>query len=115
MKNVDGWPALYTSVDLPRARMLATCLAAMDFEVALEEEPAEGLARSGGGPPHVVRVRAADHSELQELLEEILDEQMAFDESVDRWHERAGRTERRLLVTMIIIVSALAVAGAIEL
>lgn len=121
MKNVDHWPALYASEDLPEVRMLATCLSAMDFEVAVEEDASTAPdgrsvhARLGGGSPHVVRVRAEDHDELSDLLEEILSEQDEFDAAIESWHTRANRTERRLLVTMIIIVSALGVAGAIEL
>ena len=42
-------------------------------------------------------------------------EQQQFDEVLDRWRSSATSAERRLLVTMVIIVASLAVIGAIEL
>ena len=50
-----------------------------------------------------------------EDVDEIIDEQEQFDEFVDAWQNRASRAERRLLITMIVIVSALGIGGAIEL
>ena len=111
---------LYETADRRLAQTLLTCIAAMEFDVRLsrfgdpidlESEPDDDIDAG----PFEVQVLDADFSPLAEVIEEIIEEQEQFDEFIDRWRQDASRAERRLLVTMILIVSSLAVIGAIEL
>ena len=110
MRNAPDttWTPLFESDDLRQARMVATCVAAMEYEVRLE-----GRDDAEHGP-FTVRVTADDWAQLTEVLDEIIREQEQFDVFIDRWRLTASKRERRLLVAMIIIVSSLAVVGAIE-
>jgi hypothetical protein len=113
VKAHDSWRDLYRSDDLHLVRTVATCLEAMAFETRIQ---------TPGGPrpdrvvtPHVVQVSTEDWESLVEVLPELIAEQQEFDEFLRCWHQRSGRSERRLLVAMIVIVGTLAVIGAIEL
>lgn len=117
-EQASRWRALYRCDDLGKARVVATCLAAMEYDVRLmamgvpiDELSDEQLAAA----PFEVRVVAADWPQLVEVLEEIIDEQEQFDEIVESLGRRITRNERRLLFAMIVIVGALAAAGAIDL
>ena len=118
MKNVDTWAELFHSEDLNRVNMVATCLAAMEFDVRLgcagHRQPKCGGAK-GCHPPYVIQVPADDFPHLVELLDEIIDEQEQFDHFIDSWHTRARNGERRLLIALIIIVGGLAAVGAVDL
>ena len=109
MLNVPdtSWSTLYECDDPERARMLATCVAAMEYEVRIDDP-------DGEGPRFVVQVSEDDFPHLVEIVDEILDEQEQFDEFLDRWRVTASRRERKLLVAIIIIVSSLAVVGAVS-
>ena len=116
MQNVEPWPLLYQSEDPRRVRMVATCLAAMEFDVRLAgRDVEEDHADRGGDTPLMVRVRSEDLPHLLEVLDDLIDEQEQFDNFVGAWHHRVSRTDRRLLITLIIIVGALAAIGATEL
>ncbi|MHC5002093.1 MAG: hypothetical protein ACYTJ0_03135 [Planctomycetota bacterium] len=118
MQHVESWRALYRCDDLNKARTVATCLAAMEYDVELHGlcGPVEIETDSAGCfAPFEVRVPATDWASLAEVLDEIIEEQEQFDELVGSLEQRVSQAERRLLVTMIIVVSTLAVAGAIDL
>ncbi len=122
----DSWRALYETADRRLAQTLLTCIAAMEFEVRLARfgdpvdlESGQDDSNDRIDPDEValfeVQVLDTDYSPLAEVIEEIIEEQEQFDEFIVRWREDATRVDRRLLVTMIVIVSSLAVIGAIEL
>jgi hypothetical protein len=107
MRNVneDRWTELYQSDDLHQARVVATCLSAMEFDVRLCTAAA----------PYAVRVPIEDFSTLSEVLAEIIDEQAQFDQFMERWEQRSRKAERRLLIVMLVLVGGLGAVGAIDL
>ena len=113
-----GWRALFASDDPAEARVVATCVAAMEFDVRMtpHDTIGEGLDDGDGGTEGiVVEVPANDWAVLAEVLDDILAEQAQFDAFLVETHGRSTRAQRRLLITMIVIVGALAVVGAIDL
>lgn len=118
MQDTGLWRELFRSEDLMKARAIATCVAAMEFEARLGPAAPPIRAEEGDGPgdpPYVVEVMMTDWPQLAEVLEEIVAEQEDFDDALERWQCRAAQSERRVLLAMIIIVGALAALGVIEL
>lgn len=98
--------------------MIATCIAAMEFEVVLSDAAGRRLdnpSPEGAGPPFIVEVTSVCWAQLNDVLEEIIEEQMQFDSYLSSWHETAARWERHLLVLLIAIVMVLATFGLINL
>jgi hypothetical protein len=114
--NALPWPKLYESEDRARVTMLATCLAAMEFDVELGCRCRAHRCGEGDGcaGPFVLRVPRRDLAHLREVLEEIIEEQEEFDVFVDCFNRSARQHERRLILALVVIVGALATVGAIE-
>ncbi len=98
--------------------MIATCIAAMEFEVVLSDAAGRRLdnpSHEETGPPFIVKVTSVCWGQLNDVLEEIINEQMQFDSYLAAWHESAAHWERHLLVLLIAIVAVLATFGLINL
>ena len=98
--------------------MIATCIAAMEFEVDLSDARGQRIdhpSREGAGPPFIVKVTSACWSQLNDVLDEIIEEQNQFDAFITSWHATAARWERNLLALIIAIVMVLATFGLINL
>lgn len=111
------WTELHRCDDADRARTLLVCLEAMEFDARLVEVP-------GGQTSAAFRQRSSawridvpeSHWEtLREIVDEILAEQDEFDEFMAAWEQRTGRTQRKVLVVLVVIVGSLAAVGAIRL
>jgi hypothetical protein len=98
-----GWRELFRCDDLKLARAVATCIAAMEFDVRLcSINPAswdleEGRDEDVPGP-HVIEVPANFWPQLAGVLGEIIDEQREFDQTLE-WRRERRRT------TLIIVLS----------
>ncbi len=118
MSSEQSWRELYRSNDFNEASMIATCVAAMEFEVVLSDAAGRRVddpSQEGTGPPFIVNVTSVCWGQLNDVLEDIIDEQTQFDSYLAAWHESAAHWERHLLVLLIVIVSVLATFGLIHL
>ncbi|MCH7603316.1 MAG: hypothetical protein IIB54_11170 [Planctomycetes bacterium] len=118
MSSEQSWRELYRSNDLHEASMIATCIAAMEFEVVLSDATGQHIDKPSphqSRPPFIVKVTSACWAQLNDVLEEIIEEQMQFDSYLSSWHETAARWEKHMLVLLIAIVMVLATFGLINL
>jgi hypothetical protein len=116
--TVTKWRELYRCDDLKLARAVATCIAAMEFDVRVcsinpkawdcgcddAEHVCTGGAREEVIPgPHVIEVPADVWPQLAGVLGEIIDEQREFDEQLELRRER-NRT--RLVIVLSVTTAA---------
>ncbi|MHC5113294.1 MAG: hypothetical protein ACYTGP_02555 [Planctomycetota bacterium] len=87
------WSTLHVAEDPEQASMIATAIAAMEFEVRLRDEVR-------------IEVRPADRADLQDVLEEIIDEQEDFDAGLAA---RRRRADRRLKIFGMALAAAVLV------
>lgn len=97
------WRELHRTSDARDALRVLTCIAAIEFDVRCVDGLGEvvDLSDAAGGGLWIIQVRAEDHPELMEVLDEIIAEQDEFDAALDQQDRR-----RRF-------VMSLAVAGSI--
>lgn len=98
--------------------MIATCIAAMEYEVDLTDARGQRIdhpSHEGAGPPFIVKVTSACWSQLNDVLDEIIEEQTQFDTYLSSWHVTAARWKRNLLFLIIAIVMVLVTFGLINL
>jgi hypothetical protein len=101
------WLELFRSDDLLQARAVATCVAAMEFDVRLISAAAIRSGTASGSDleddfpgPYVIEVPAEDIRDLASVLREIIEEQREFDDRI------ATRHHRRQLKLLLILGSA---------
>lgn len=100
------WCELCRFEDQTLARAVATTIAAMEFEVRLVSAEA----------PFVVEVTGPHRSDLADVLEEIIDEQLEFDRMlVQRAANRAAGTQTVVVVVLTGTVDLLLLLGLLEL
>ena len=100
------WRELCRFDDPLLARAVATSIAAMEFEVRLDGRLGarpDAERQTTGRPPYVVRVVADDWSDLAEVLDEIIHEQVEFDRLLAEG-QTAGRHAR--LIAIITLTGA---------
>ncbi len=90
-----AWRELARFDDPAIASAVATTIAAMEFDVRLDDPPEPGAP---GSAAWVIVVDGRDWPALAEVLDEIVDEQVEFDRAVA--DGRAGRGE---LATVVVI------------
>jgi hypothetical protein len=103
--DLRTWRELYRCNDLRQARAVATCIAAMEFDVRLHS--ASSIRRGDGldddaefRGPFVIEVPVEHWPDLAGVLVEIIQEQREFDE----WIEL--RSQRRQLKIVLILGAA---------
>jgi hypothetical protein len=129
MSSPGSWRELTRCDDLAEAGAIATSIAAMEFDVRIRDlgtgvvigdEHHPGVGHDGGAVdvvngPCVIEARAEDWADLTDVLDQIVDEQGAFDAHLERRDDLARRARRLFMLLMIIIVSVLAVLGLVSL
>lgn len=104
-----AWRELFRCDDLRLARAVATCIAAMEFDVRLcSVHPLAGTTADDSDAidipgPHVIEVPAAHMHQLAAVLGEIIDEQREFDEMIE-WRRERRRT--RIVVILTVTTAA---------
>lgn len=63
----------------------------------------------------VIEVLEQDWLDLVDVIDEIINEQVEFDELLQRRDLLVSKGQRRFLIVLVVVVSALAATGAIEL
>ena len=120
MRPHAGWRELYRCDELSRAGVVATSIAAMEFDVRLrdagtgrylDQPGSEGEPRRG---PYAVETRAGDWEDLASVLDAIIEEQSQFDAYLLERDRRTGRAQRSFLLLLIVVVGVLAIMGLIE-
>lgn len=98
------WCELFRSDDLLLARAVATCVAAMEFDVRLISaaaiRPGSNAAPDHDAEfpgPYVIEVPSEHWRDLSSVLREIIDEQCEFDERL------AMRQQRRQLKLLLVL------------
>jgi len=109
MYDPRAWCELYRCTDETEARAITTTIAAMEFDVRLHD------LGSGDGGPFVIETRAEDWSGLADVLDQIVDEQARFDQSIARRDAKVMTAGRVFLMAMIAIVGLLALLGLVKL
>jgi hypothetical protein len=116
--TTDHWETIAHTHSAQQAVMLATSIAAMEFDVHMRDavtgERIEAFDDLADGSFRI-EVREQDAHDLRDLLDEIIDEQNAFDAKLDRREQFEARIRRIVLLIITIIVAILAVGGLIEL
>jgi hypothetical protein len=105
----DGWREIYRTDDAGDARMLATSIAAMEFDVrvrALRSGLPLGEEPDPPGP-YVVEAHADEAMSLREVVDEIVHEQRSFDEALNARDDRAFQARRVVLLAFAIIIMIL--------
>lgn len=111
--NVPKWRELFRSNDLAPARSVLVSIASMEFEVRLRSldasrrttAPVENASSAPANEfdaddrgPFIVEVQDRDWAELADVIDQIVDEQEAFDEELDRHHH-----ERKLIMAALVL------------
>lgn len=114
------WRELCRFDDPQLARAVATSIASMEFEVRLRDndrfaeqdndEPTDLTA-----PPCIVQVDDSDWATLTDILDEIIDEQIQFDQLFEMHHVKYRRQRIVIILTLAGVVEALVILGLIEL
>lgn len=103
----NNWQELCRFTDQNLARAVATSIAAMEFDVRLIEieDPNQ----------YVIEVDHDNWSVLNDLLQEIVDEQIEFDDLLE-FHQ-ATRSRQRIIIIIALtgVVEVMAILGLIEL
>ena len=101
----EAWRELYRCENLVQARAVATCIAAMEFDVRLSSAALSRHSAATGDDedfpgPYVVEVPMEHWSDLADVLLEIVREQQEFDEMLEM------RAHRRQLQVVLILGAA---------
>ncbi len=105
------WRELCRFDDPQLARAVATSVASMEFDVRLNPDDPTDLA----SPPFIVQVDDSDWATLTEVLDEIVDEQIEFDQHFAMHHVKYRRRRIVLILSLAGVVEALVILGLIEL
>ena len=109
MADQTTWRELYRADDAHRIHSIATSIAAMEFNVRLRD------ARTGtaldaetpwGDGPFAIDVHDEDWHSLSAVLDQIIDEQEAFDQSLENKDEAEHRFNRTILLVILVLVAS---------
>ena len=109
MQIANQWQELCRFTDQSLSRAVATSIAAMEFDVRLIEI---------GNPNQRQYVIEVDHDHfdaLNEILQEIVDEQIEFDELLEFNSATHGRQRIIIIIALTGVVEVIAILGLIEL
>ena len=113
MNGTPQWRTLSTYERLDEAQAVTTSIAAMEFDVRLIDavrgvDVAPDDADSFG--PYHVDVRPADWAELVDVLDQIEDEQVAFDTVVEERRRKANWLMRWFFAVIALALATLVVS-----
>ena len=116
MVSQTPWRELACFDDLRLARIVATSIAAMEFEVRLADRAdAAGIRRSAPREaPYAVEVDADDWADLAEVLDEIIDEQEDFDRALTRAQTRCAPAPAVIFITVTSALDILLLVRILE-
>ena len=113
MVSQTPWRELARFDDLRLARIVATSIAAMEFEVRLTDRAdAAGIRRSAA--LYAVEVDAEDWADLAEVLDEIIDEQEEFDRALTRAQTRCAPAPAVIFITVTSALDILLLVRILE-
>ena len=120
MYGTAQWQELCRFTDPQLARSVATSIASMEFDVRLtgDDRRAQPGLRESTNPataPYVIEVNHSDWGGLADILDEIVDEQIEFDQLFETRHTKHSRQRIFVIITMTGIIEVLAILGLIEL
>ncbi len=114
----EQWRDLFRCDGLPQARAVATSIEAMEYDVRVIDvatgRPVTDAAGADPGGGFVVQTRPEEAVELHEVLDQIIAEQVDFDDYLDRRDEVRLSRQRVFLGVLITIVSVLAMLRMID-
>jgi hypothetical protein len=107
------WREIHRTNDLRLARTIALSIASMEFDV-LGASVHTGRSihdelRDDDAGPFAIKVPAPNARDLQELINDIIDEQEAFDAECER-RERAARRAAQVCILVALVLAGAAVA-----
>lgn len=103
----NNWQELCRFTDQALARAVATSIAAMEFDVRLIEIASPNQ--------YVIEVDHDNWSALSDLLQEIVDEQIEFDDLLEIHQATRGRQRIIIIIALTGVVEVMAILGLIEL
>ncbi len=120
MSDSPSWRVLYAGEGLARARVIATAIEAMEFEVRLcdvaTDLPVEALgANLDHDGVYRIEARGEDWSDLAEVLEQIIEEQSEFDAFLEHRDSSVLNAQRVFLGVVVALVIVLALMGIAKL
>lgn len=107
MQIANPWQELCRFTDQTLSRAVATSIAAMEFDVRLIE--------IGNPNQYVIEVDHEHFDALNEILQEIVDEQIEFDELLEFNCTTRSRQRIIIIIALTGVVEVIAILGLIEL
>ena len=120
MYGTAQWQELCRFTDPQLARSVATSIASMEFDVRLtgddrRAQPGRSESTNPAMAPYVIEVNHSDWGGLADILDEIVDEQLDFDQLFETRHTRRRRHRIFIIITLTGVVEVLAILSLIEL
>ncbi|MCH8823713.1 MAG: hypothetical protein IH984_09425 [Planctomycetes bacterium] len=109
MQITNQWQELCRFTDQTLARAVATSIAAMEFDVRLIE------IGNLNQRQYVIEVDCEHFDALNEILQEIVDEQIEFDELLEFNCTTRSRQRIIIIIALTGVVEVIAILGLIEL
>lgn len=109
MQIANQWQELCRFTDQTLSRAVATSIAAMEFDVRLIE------IGNLNQRQYVIEVDHEHFDGLNEILQEIVDEQIEFDELLEFNSATRGRQRIIIIIALTGVVEVIAILGLIEL
>lgn len=116
MSDSPSWRVLYAGEGLAKARVIATAIEAMEFEVRLcdvaTDLPVEAMDENlDDDGVYRIEARGDDWSDLADVLEQIIAEQSDFDALLERRDRSVLSVQRVFLGVVVALVIVLALMG----
>lgn len=109
MQATNKWQELCRFTDHTLARAVATSIASMEFDVRLIEIGKQNQRQ------YVIEVDHDHWGSLSEILQEIVDEQVEFDDLLEIHQATRGRQRIIIIIAITGVVEVMAILGLIEL
>ena len=109
MQITNQWQELCRFTDQSLSRAVATSIAAMEFDVRLIE------IGNQSDRQFVIEVDHEHFDALNDILQEIVDEQIEFDDLLELHHATRGRQRIIIIIALTGVVEVIAILGLIEL
>lgn len=109
MQVTNQWRELCRFTEQNLSQAVATSIAAMEFDVRLIEIGNQNQRQ------YVIEVDHEHFNALNEILQEIVDEQVEFDELLEFHRATRGRQRIIIIIALTGVVEVMAILGLIEL
>jgi len=111
MSDSTVWRTLYRCDDLMQARAVATSIEAMEYEVQIRFGEGDEATTDGERDisaefkgPFSVQVPERDWPELARVLDEIVQEQVEFDQQIQQRQRQKRRSGLIIAIAMLLVV-----------